>query len=148
VKKEMDSSYQALHKFLLPNTKLEDVMVNMNDFKNEASKPQAKTCIQPSTNSPSTDTPTGVEDDHTPKPVIPRLQKRLNERIQHKLSFREERKQKKETAARLEKEERLRRIKEEMKAQSKISGFREADLERIKRIVHGVSGQGSTGSIG
>ncbi len=144
----MDSSYQALHNYLLPNTKLQDVMVDMNAFKNEASKPQAKTCIQPATDSPSTDTPTGVEDDHTPKPVIPRRQKRLNERIQHKLSFREERKQKKETASRVEKEERLRRIKEEMKVQSKISGFHEADLERIKRIVHGVSGQGSTGFIG
>ncbi len=120
----MDSSYQALHKFLLPNTKLEDVMVNMNDFKNEASKPS------------------GIEssnlEESNEKPVIPRRQKRLNERIQHKLGSREDRKQKREVAARLEKDERLRRIKEETKTQSKTSVFQPDDLERIKRVVHGV----------
>jgi hypothetical protein len=120
----MDSSYPALHKFLLPNTKLEDVMVNMNDFKNEASKPSG---IESS----------NVEENKSnEKPVIPRRQKRLNERIQHKLGSREDRKQKREAAVRLEKDERLRRIKEQT---SKTSGLQhDDDLERIKRIVHGV----------
>ena len=120
----MDSSYPTLHKFLLPNTKLEDVMVNMNDFKNEASKPS------------------GIEskpdinlEESNEKPVIPRRQKRLNERIQHKLGSREDRKQKREAAVRLEKDERLRRIKEQT---SKTSKLQHHDLERIKRIVHGV----------
>lgn len=126
MKKEMDSSYQALHKFLLPNTKLEDVMVNMNDFKNEASKPSG---IESSN---------VQENESNEKPVIPRRQKRLNERIQHKLGSREDRKEKREAAARLEKDERLRRIKEETKTQSKTSGFQHDDLERIKRVVHGV----------
>jgi hypothetical protein len=144
----MDSSYPALHKFLLPNTKLEDVMVDMNAFKNHASKP--KTGVeqpaggQPCDSKPdddqlqssNTENPSGSESND--KPTIPRRQKRLNERIQHKVSFREKRKQKKETIVRLEKEERLRRIKEETKTQSKTSGFQENDLERIKRIVHGM----------
>jgi polynucleotide 5'-kinase involved in rRNA processing len=119
----MDSSYPALHKFLLPNTKLEDVMVNMNDFKNEASKPSG------------IETSNVEENKSNEKPVIPRRQKRLNERIQHKLGSREDRKQKREAAVRLEKGERLRRIKEQT---SKTSGLQDDDLERIKRIVHGV----------
>ena len=125
----MDSSYQALHKFLLPNTKLEDVMVNMNDFTNEASKPSG-TESKPDSNL--------EENESNEKPVIPRRQKRLNERIQHKLGSREDRKQKREAVARLEKDERLRRIKEETKTQSKTSEFQHDDLERIKRVVHGV----------
>lgn len=133
----MDSSYQALHKFLLPNTKLEDVMVDMNAFKNEASKPAGD---KPTGDKPATEDSEDTSGNN-PKPAMPRRQKRLNERIQHKLSFREERKQKRETAARLEKEERLRRIKEETRTQSKTSEFQENDLERIKRIVHGVAGQ-------
>ena len=117
----MDSSYPTLHKFLLPNTKLEDVMVNMNDFKNEASKPSG--------------TESSNVEESNEKPVIPRRQKRLNERIQHKLGSREDRKQKREAAVRLEKDERLRRIKEET---SKTSKLQHHDLERIKRIVHGL----------
>ena len=130
MKKEMDSSYQALHKFLLPNTKLEDVMVNMNDFTNEASKPKPTSSGRESSNV--------QENESNEKPVIPRRQKRLNERIQHKLGSREDRKQKREAAARLEKDERLRRIKEETKTQSKRSVFQHDDLERIKRVVHGL----------
>lgn len=129
----MDSSYQALHKFLLPNTKLEDVMVNMNDFTNEASKPK------PTSSGTESKPDSNVqENESNEKPVIPRRQKRLNERIQHKLGSREDRKQKREAGARLEKDERLRRIKEETKTQSKTSGFQHDDLERIKRVVHGV----------
>ena len=101
-------------------------MVNMNDFTNEASKPSG---IESSNLQ---------ENESNEKPVIPRRQKRLNERIQHKLGSREDRKQKREVAARLEKDERLRRIKEETKTQSKTSVFQPDDLERIKRVVHGV----------
>lgn len=134
----MDSPYPALHKFLLPNTKLEDVMVDMNAFKNSASKPKtgAEQPTGDQLQSSNPENPSGSESND--KPPIPRRQKRLNERIQHKVSFREERKQKRETIVRLEKEERLRRIKEETKTQSKTSGFQENDLERIKRIVHGL----------
>ena len=101
-------------------------MVNMNDFTNEASKPSG------------TESSNLEENESNEKPAIPRRQKRLNERIQHKLGSREDRIQKREAAARLEKDERLRRIKEETKIQNKTSGFQDDDLERIKRVVHGV----------
>ena len=112
-------------------------MVNMNDFKNEASKPKPT--------SSGRETSNVQENESNEKPVIPRRQKRLNERIQHKLGSREDRIQKREAAARLEKDERLRRIKEETKTQSKTSVFQHDDLERIKRVVHGLGAGVGTG---
>lgn len=142
----MTDSYAALHKFLLPNTKLQDVMVDMNEFKNDANKPDAE-ADKPKAEVPkglnaSSDKPAGTKSDDndapSTKPSMPRKQKRYNDRINQKLTLRDERKRKQEVQAKLEKEERLNRIREATRNEVKTSSFKEDDIQRIQRVAFGV----------
>lgn len=130
----MNNEYKALHKFLFPNKKIEDVMVDMNQFTNSV-PPKAET-LSPKIDAPSIEPPKPSEEDMK-KPSIPRKQKRLNDRIQTKLTVREERQEKQRVMSKQKRDEKLKKIKEEMKREKEMANFQEDDVTRIKRIIFG-----------
>jgi hypothetical protein len=128
----MNDEYKALHKFLFPNKKIEDVMVDMNQFTNSA---------PPKTETPKSDLlikePSKPSEEDMKKPSIPRKQKRLNDRIQTKLTVREERQEKQRLVNKQKRDEKFKKIKEEMKREKEMANFQEDDVTRIKRIIFG-----------
>jgi hypothetical protein len=137
-----NKDYEALHKFLLPNMKLEDVLVDMNDFKNEPAKPEKPKEFPPL-------------ESHSPKPVPEddktevdtevekksrkqkRLQKRLQERNQNKLIQKSKKETEKKKLTKEALEERLKQIKESIKDEKKKEGLEESDVKRLTRVIFG-----------
>ena len=99
-----NKDYEALHKFLLPNMKLEDVLVNMNEFKNAPAQPEKPK------ETPPLDSESKPEDDKREVEKKSRKQKRLQDRTREKIL---ERNKKETTKIKLSKEkinERLQKI--------------------------------------
>jgi hypothetical protein len=133
-----NKDYEALHKFLLPNMKLEDVLVDMNDFKNEPAKPEKPKEFPPL-------------ESHSPKPVPEddktevdtevekksRKQKRLQERNQNKLIQKSKKETEKKKLTKEALEERLKQIKESIKDEKKNEGLEESDVKRLTRVIFG-----------
>lgn len=130
-----NKDYEALHKFLLPNMKLEDVLVDMNDFKNEPAKPEKPKEFPP------------LESD-SPKPVVPeddkaevekksRKQKRLQERNRNKLIEKSKKETEKKKLSKETLEERLKQIKESIKDEKKKEGLEDSDVKRLTRVIFG-----------
>jgi hypothetical protein len=133
-----NKDYEALHKFLLPNMKLEDVLVDMNDFKNEPAKPEKPKEFPPL----ESDSPKPVpEDDKTEVDTEvekkSRKQKRLQERNQNKLIQKSKKETEKKKLTKEALEERLKQIKESIKDEKKKEGLEESDVKRLTRVIFG-----------
>ncbi len=129
-----NKDYEALHKFLLPNMKLEDVLVDMNDFKNEPAKPEKPKEFPPL----ESDSPKPVsEDDKTEVEKKSRKQKRLQERNQNKLIQKSKKETEKKKLTKEALEERLKHIKESIKDEKKKEGLEESDVKRLTRVIFG-----------
>lgn len=129
-----NKDYEALHKFLLPNMKLEDVIVDMNDFKNEPAKPEKPKEFPPL----ESDSPKAVpEDDKTEVEKKSRKQKRLQERNQNKLIQKSKKETEKKKLTKEALEERLKHIKESIKDEKKKEGLEESDVKRLTRVIFG-----------
>ena len=132
----LNKDYEMLHKFLLPHMKLEDVLINMNDFKNDHAKIKK--------DESTTDLASGI------KPVVPdtpadtpvvqktsRKQKRLQERNREKVVERTKKDTDKKFVNKEKMAKRLEQIKRDVEDSKKRSGFADKDINRIDRIAFG-----------
>lgn len=116
-------SYEALHKFLLPNHSIDDVLIDINKI-TKSDKP-VETGIKPDVKPESE-----VKQEES---KLPRKQRRLQERTQAKLTDKEKRiKQKKaENIETIKKT--LKQIKESIRSET----FSDSDKTRINRVIFG-----------
>jgi hypothetical protein len=129
-----NKDYEALHKFLLPNMKLEDVLVDMNQFKNEPAKPEKPKEFPPLNNETHKANP---EDEKREVEKKSRKQKRLQERTQTKLIEKSKKETEKKKLSKEKMEERLKQIKESIKDEKKKEGLEETDVKRLTRVIFG-----------
>ena len=123
-----NKDYEALHKFLLPNMKLEDVLVDMNEFKNAPAQPEKPKEI-PSLESDSKPVENSIKKS--------RKQKRLQDRTRSKIIEKSKKEDQKTKLTKEKLEERLRQIKEAVKDDKKKEGLGENDVKRLTRVIFG-----------
>lgn len=129
-----NKDYEALHKFLLPNMKLEDVLVDMNDFKNEPAKPEKPKEFPPLESDSAKPVP---EHDKAEVEKKSRKQKRLQDRNRNKLIEKSKKETEKKKLSKETLEERLKQIKESIKDAKKKEGLEESDVKRLTRVIFG-----------
>jgi len=126
-----NADYEALHKFLLPNMKLQDVLVDMNEFKNAPAQPEKPKEIPP------LESNSKPEDDKREVEKKSRKQKRLQDRTRSKILEKNKKEEQKTKLSKEKLEERLNQIKQSVKDSKKTEGMEEKDVKRLTRVIFG-----------